>query len=385
MQNINICMSLVVLTEMSRTGEIIKMWQSTGAWDRLKEPKRQAILASLKKVMQATNNNHNIVMWMARCVQRGLLFATNKTTKVKQMLNDENPANRVYSDFNFFVGNEAGAFAQVYHDILQTAKELQNDPVFVEVPDIRNGQQQMNADGTPKMKREKVDLIKLLNNVQYSKDVKTSQGSRQIDRSTSDVYHDINNVMKSIGDSTKLPKGERILDINKDEHWTYVSAGKCKIEGSMMGHCGNAGAKPGDAIVSLRIKSSGVFFEPMATFIYNRNSNAFGEMKGRHNQKPSDYHEQIVALLSAPVYNVLGGALKLQLLQGGGYAPARNFSLNDLSEPLFKQLCKANGELVRNQIKNANKVSAEQKLDEQHLKWANEVLDGGTIKYMQDQ
>jgi hypothetical protein len=374
-------MEVVVLTEMSRTGQIIQMWQSTGAWDRLKEQKRQAIVASLKQVMQATNNDYNIVLWMARCIQRGLLLAINKSSRIKQMLNDENPTNRVYNDFNFFVGNNAGAFVQMYKDILQTAEEMQNDPVFADVPDIRNGKQQLNADGTPKMRREKVDLIKLLNNVKYTKD----QNGRQIDRSAADVYDDINSVMKVVGDAAKLPKGERIVEIDENSHWSFVDAEKCKIEGSMMGHCGNAAAKQGDAIISLRIKAM-LFFEPRATFIYNKNTNTFGEMKGRHNKKPSEYHKEIVALLSKPTYDLPDGKqYKLQYLQGSGYAYDFNFSLNDLSEPLFKQLCRANGDLIMRQIKNASKVSTEQKLDDQRVKWANEIINGGTIKYMQDQ
>lgn len=374
-------MDAILLTEMSRTQEIIKMWQSTGAWERLREQKRQAIVASLKQVMQATNNNHNVVMWMARCIQRGLLFANNKRGKVKQMLNDDNPTNRVYSDFNFFAGNNTSAFVQMYNNILQTAEEMRDDPVFVDVPDIRNGKQQFNADGTPKMRREKVDLIKLLSNVKYTKD----QNGRQIDRTTTDVYDDINSVMKVIGDAAKLPRGERIVEIDKNSHWTFVNAEQCKIEGSMMGHCGNVAAKPGDALISLRVKTA-MFFEPRATFIYNKNTNAFGEMKGRHNKKPSEYHKEIVALLSKPTYDLSNGnEYKLQHLQGGGYAPDQNFSLNDLLEPLFKQLCKANGDLIMRQMENASKVSREQKLDDQHIKWANEVISSGTIKYMQDQ
>lgn len=378
-------MEVVVLTEMSRTGQIIKMWQSTGAWDKLKPQKQEAIKTSLKKVMAATNNDYNVVMWMARCIQRGLLFAVNKTAKVKQMLNDENPTNRIYNDFNFFVGNEASAFAEMYKNIIDTAKELEQEPVYNDVPDIRNGQQQFNADGTPKMRREQVDLMKMLNNIKYTKDEKTFQGNRQVDRAARDVYNDINDVLKGIGDAAKLPKGERIINLSDSEFWTFVDVKTCKIEGSMMGHCGNVAANPNDAIISLRIKRSGGYHEPHATFIYDKKNNSFGEMKGRRNEKPSSYHEQIVALLSQTSYDLPVGKFQPKMLDGGGYAPHNNFSLNDLSETLFKQLCKANAQLIENQIKDANKVSAEQKLDAQHLKWANEALNNSTIKYMQDQ
>jgi hypothetical protein len=376
-------MEVVVLTEMSRTGQIIQMWQSTGAWDKLKPQKREAITASLKKVMAATENDYNVVMWMARCIQRGLLLALNKTAKLKQALNDENPTNRIYNDFNFFVGSEASAFADMFKNIRETAKELEQEPVFHDVPDIRNGEQQFNADGTPKMRRERVDLLKILGNVKYTQDVKTTQGTRQLDRAARDVYDDINGVMKSIGEAGKLPKGERITTMNDGSYWTFVDAKVCKIEGSLMGHCGNAAANPNDAIISLRIKKA-VHHEPYATFIYDKKDNVFGEMKGRHNKKPSNHLEQIVELLSKPSYDLPVGNFKLQYLRGGGYAAQQNFTLNDLPEMLFKQLCKTNAALIDNQVKNAANVSIEQKLDAQHLKWANEASNASTIKYMQD-
>lgn len=372
-----------LLLEMSRTGQIIEMWKSTGAWDRLKPEKREAIIASLKKVMAASNNDYNVVMWMARCIQRGFLFMLGKKDKVKQMLNNDNPTNRIHEDFNFFVGGEASAFADMFNSIRQTAKELEQEPVFHDVPDIRNGEQQFNADGTPKMRREQVDLLKILHNIKYTQDVKTAQGIRQLDRTTKDVYDDVNGVMKSLGEAGKLPKGERITTMNDGSYWTFVDAKMCKIEGSLMGHCGNVSAKPNDAIISLRIKKA-VHHEPYATFIYDKKHNAFGEMKGRYNKKPSNHLEQIVALLSKPSYDVPAGSFKLQYLQGGGYAPQQNFSLNDLPEQLFKQLCKANAALIKNQIENAAKVSHEQKLDAQHLKWVNEASGNDTIKYMQD-
>ena len=107
-------------------------------------------------------------------------------------------------------------------------------------------------------------------------------------------------------------------------------------------------------------------------------------MKGRHNKKPSNHLEQIVELLSKPSYDLPVGNFKLQYLRGGGYAAQQNFTLNDLPEMLFKQLCKTNAALIDNQVKNAATVSIEQKLDAQHLKWADEVIGNSTIKYMQD-
>ena len=158
-----------------------------------------------------------------------------------------------------------------------------------------------------------------------------------------------------------------------------------------MGHCGNADFKDGDVITSLRKPIQGGLPVPAATFIYNNISKSFGEMKGKHNSKPdTSDHEYIVGMLSKSSY--LNGKIQIDFLRGGGYMPSNNFSLNDLPESLFKQLCQANGTLIANQIKNSSKVSEEQKLDARHMKWAQEILgdagekkDSGTLKYMQDQ
>jgi hypothetical protein len=359
------------------------MWKSTGAWDQMRPEKQQMYIAALKKLMAATDNDYNVVMWMARCIQRGFLWIMNKPAKVRQMLNSKDPADQVWNDFNFFASNQAGAFAEMYKSIRQLAAELKDDPVFHDVPDIRKGVQQFNADGTPKMRREQVDLLKILNDIKYTKDVKTEQGSRQVDRATKDVYDDINSVMSSLKEAEKLPRGDRIINLNNGEYWTFVDVKTCRIEGSLMHHCGNVQYEPNDAIVSLRIKKA-VHHEPYATFIFDKKKQVFSEMKGRLNKKPDNFHQQIVALLSKPTIDVPAGNFKVNYLQGGRFLPHQNFSLNDLSEQLFKQVCKANGTLIENQIKNAAKVSPEQKLDEQHLKWADEVIGNSTIKYMQD-
>lgn len=383
-----------LLLEMSRTGEIIKMWKSTGVWEKVSETKRNNIMQSLKTMMQTTNNDYNYVMWFARCIQRGLLVAAGEVgaKKLKVLLNDNRPFDRAAQDFNFFVGSNASAFFQMINDIKKTAVELEQEPVFLEVPDIRNGVQQMNPDGTPKMRREKVDLLASLDSIKLFNDVRLANGNvRQLDRSTKQVYDDINKVMAPLGEGHKLPKGERLITFKNGVHWTNTGIQTCKIEGAMMGHCGNAAPKPGDTIVSLRVPATNAMFAPEATFIYNTNSKAFGEMKGKRNEKPAvEHHEYIVGLLSKSNYEK--GNVQIELLQGGGYRPDNNFSLNDLSEPLFKQLCQANADLIANQIKNGNKVSREQQLDQRHLKWAKEIVgemlqqtDDGTLKYMQDQ
>ena len=108
--------------------------------------------------------------------------------------------------------------------------------------------------------------------------------------------------------------------------WRWVSLNKasCEQEANSMGHCGNAGSKIGDNILSLRDPQN----IPHLTFIENRG--VLGEMKGRGNDKPSPkYHLPIIELLKNN---------KILSLRGGGHAPENNFSLDDLSnkEALLK-------------------------------------------------
>jgi hypothetical protein len=91
-----------------------------------------------------------------------------------------------------------------------------------------------------------------------------------------------------------------------------------------MGHCGNSGAREGDDILSLRDPEG----KAHLTFIVN--DGKLGEMKGRANSKPSKrYHPAILELLKHP---------EIHTIRGGGYAPERNFSLDDLDEAQRRQI-----------------------------------------------
>lgn len=101
-----------------------------------------------------------------------------------------------------------------------------------------------------------------------------------------------------------------------------------------MGHCGNQPRSySSDKILSLRqtIKKQGhEFLKPYLTFILLDNG-SLGEMKGRFNKSPknafaagyspSDFHDEIVALLKLPM--ITG-------ITGGGYLPQENFKVSDL-------------------------------------------------------
>lgn len=106
--------------------------------------------------------------------------------------------------------------------------------------------------------------------------------------------------------------------------WVSLGRGSCSQEAKAMGHCGNSGASEGDDILSLRDPEG----KAHLTFIVN--DGILGEMKGRGNSKPSSrYHQAILELLKHP---------SIHVVKGGGYAPERNFSLNDLPENERKQI-----------------------------------------------
>ena len=104
-----------------------------------------------------------------------------------------------------------------------------------------------------------------------------------------------------------------------------------------MGHCGNSPQKnnPNQEILSLRQPrniGTQTWWEPHATFIWNKNG-YLGEMKGKQNNKPvPSLHPYIVALLKLPM---------IKGVVGGGYKPQNNFKLSDLSPEMYQDLIAA--------------------------------------------
>ena len=152
----------------------------------------------------------------------------------------------------------------------------------------------------------------------------------------------------------KGAEGDTFIDLSKLgkkwKGWKWVSLGygHCPIEAKSMGHCGNAGAKSGDDILSLRDPEG----YPRLTFIVN--DGMLGEMKGRANTKPKeDYHPAIVELLKHDEINHV---------VGGGYMPEMNFKLDDLDDETRNELLEDKpdlevdeGELLEKKVEEINK------------------------------
>ena len=116
--------------------------------------------------------------------------------------------------------------------------------------------------------------------------------------------------------------------------WWLLDKAYCPLEAKAMGHCGNqprAGST--DKILSLRKaekRGKQTFYVPYATFILH-DGGKLGEMKGRFNSSPknafeegyapSDFHDEIFALLKLPM---------IKVIIGGGYMPEENFKVADL-------------------------------------------------------
>ena len=120
----------------------------------------------------------------------------------------------------------------------------------------------------------------------------------------------------------KAAEGETILALDhlgpnwKGWKWVSLNRSFCEKEKEAMGHCGNAGGRPDDNILSLRDKNN----VPYLTFIENKG--ILGEMKGRQNDKQVPrYHPAIIELLKLD---------RIKTIKGGGFAPDRNFKLDDL-------------------------------------------------------
>ena len=154
-----------------------------------------------------------------------------------------------------------------------------------------------------------------------------------------------------ITDELKEGKISPVVVFDDGFRWFNLNRPKCEEEGKAMGHCGNCGGRNDDTILSLRkLKQEGgrMYARPSLTFILHHNGQ-LGEMKGRGNNKPNEkYHPYILRLLAQK--NLVKG------IEGGGYLPENNFSLNDLNDEQFEAFFDARPDLLmedRDSLKRA--------------------------------
>ena len=121
-------------------------------------------------------------------------------------------------------------------------------------------------------------------------------------------------------------EGEKVLDFGDGVAVYNLGKGKNANEATAMGHC--ATPHEGGELWSIRKDHGNGMVEPLVTISHEKGY--IGEMKGKHNWKPSTKHHGHISKLLAS--DIIKGFV------GGGYAPESNFEFSDLSEGLRKKL-----------------------------------------------
>jgi len=133
-------------------------------------------------------------------------------------------------------------------------------------------------------------------------------------------------------------EGEKLLDFG-DGVGVYrlpLNADrKNKNEATAMGHC--ATPHKGGELWSIRRDHGNGMVEPLISISHE--GGYLGEMKGKHNWKPSAKHHGHIAKLLA--------SDKIKGFVGGGYAPESNFEISDLSEGFKNKLLEYKPSLIQ--------------------------------------
>jgi len=121
-------------------------------------------------------------------------------------------------------------------------------------------------------------------------------------------------------------EGKKVLDFGDGVAVYNLGKGTNQHEATAMGHC--ATPHEGGELWSIRRDHGNGMVEPLVTISHEKGY--IGEMKGKHNWKPSTKHHGHISKLLAS--DIIKGFV------GGGYAPENNFEFSDLSEGLRKKL-----------------------------------------------
>lgn len=161
-----------------------------------------------------------------------------------------------------------------------------------------------------------------LANIAYHRDIKTDKNLRKGPEGHRAV--EISQQLEQISKEINLPKNYS-PNLWQGWHWVSLGCGSSREEAASGGHCGNAGAKKGDNIFSLRDPANKV----LATFIINIRDGKLGEAKGVNNEKlPKEYAPAVVALITS-------GYVKIW--KHGQYLPENDFQPNDIEDPVVRQ------------------------------------------------
>ena len=331
-----------ILSESAMRNEILKMFNATSMWQD-RPPERQKRIMDFIKEFRDVTQNKQALHWLVRIIYRALVAYSddeNSVKKAKRLQDQGYRISRITDDLNFFLHpTQHGQFLSVWKSIQDEIK-------------TRTDLVQVNNRMVPASQV----LQQALNDITFA-------SAEAKDLPCSEVYNQLNSIKSMVQDSKQLPAGKIVHEYADASTWNLLDKGTCDVEGRMMKHCGNVSAKPGDRILSYREKQN-IMMKPRLTFILNNGK--LGEMKGFANAKPAaEYHERIVDLLQ-------NQWVQITHLQGHGYMPQNNFSLNDLNEALFKQLAQHQPELVKSQLTASDHV---QQLDDQHKKWLQQVLN----------
>lgn len=173
---------------------------------------------------------------------------------------------------------------------------------------------------------------------------------------------------------TPQPGDKELIKFNDGTAWWLLDRAYCSDEARSGGHCGNI---VGQHKTDQRILSFRKDGHVLLTFILEPDG-SLGEMKAKHNQKPSEkFHPYIMSLL---LLDTVKG------IQGAGYLPQNNFSIFDLDDKNLKIIQQKKPNLIADQLMaepmefmNAPKWIKQdthyQMIAKQNLKGLDEILD----------
>lgn len=191
---------------------------------------------------------------------------------------------------------------------------------------------------------------------------------KDLEKIEDDYKDSLGSDAKFIDMSEDNTDAEVLIDFKNGFKWFDLQKPYCTAEGDAMGHCGNKpSAEYSHTVFSLRKKvpsKNGMIYQPALTFIYDKDTELLGEMKGRANEKPTKrYHKYIIELLKKPYIKGFGN---------GGYEPQNNFAMEDLTDEQQQEI---------REIKNDPDFGKPRLED---YEWVESVKNGKVTFYMSD-